>query len=409
MKLFSFISLMFFLLSWITCFGAEPAKKEKQPKKTQQELVFERLDTDHDGVLDISEFLAGSIGKVADVKGEEFTKWDLDKDRRLTFEEFRKRGFIPSKNSKPNHELEFKRRDRNRDQKLNLQEFVSNIPQDARQGRRMAFFRADLNEDLSLTFDEYIDRGIGRLMSPQYLFYQRDFNDDEGLSAEEFLFGIKPPEQIQRAQSLFALHDYDSDGKLSFKEYRVTPHARPELLDHFTGRDQDDNNKLDVRELVLFYPPRNSNWMSKSFRQFDTNQDEFLDWDEYQKRDIELKRRNKVANSWSVEEWFTGSILAVDGGLVLAFVFWFGMRQQKAAAKSTVSPITVQKTSGNNNPSPLTQQNAKHTNADSNSTNSANSLNQSNLLNITHSEETHGVSESHQLNKPSSINDFDLS
>lgn len=327
------ISLMFFLLSSVPCFSAEPAKKEKQPKKTQRELVFERMDTDHDGLMDISEYLAGSIGKVADTKDKEFTKWDFDKDRRLTFEEFRKRGFVPSKNHKPNHKLEFKRRDRNRDQKLSLQEFMLKVPQDALRWRRMLFFRSDLNEDLSLTFEEYIDRGAGRLLSPQFLFFQRDFNDDEALSAEEFLFGIKPPERIQQAQTLFALHDYNSDGVLSFKEYRVTPFARPDLQAHFAGRDQDDNNKLDVRELTLFYPPRASNWMSKSFRQFDTNNDQFLDWEEYQARDLELKRRHKLANSWSMEEWFTGSILIVDGLLVFAFVFWLGKRRQKASAK----------------------------------------------------------------------------
>ncbi|MCA9014192.1 MAG: hypothetical protein KDA77_02560, partial [Planctomycetaceae bacterium] len=251
--------------------GAEPSKKEKQPQKTQRELVFERMDKDHDGVLDISEYLAGSIGKVADTKDEEFTKWDLDNNRRLTFEEFRKRGFVPDKNHKPNHELEFKRRDQNRDQKLSLKEFMLKIPEDAAKNRRMAFFRSDRNEDLSLTLEEYIDRGTGRLLSPQYLFFQRDFNDDEALSLEEFLFGIKPPEQIERARSLFTLHDYNSDGMLSFKEYRVTPYARPDLEAHFAGRDQDENNKLDVRELTLFYPPQTSSWMSKSFRQFDLN------------------------------------------------------------------------------------------------------------------------------------------
>ncbi|QDV51255.1 EF hand [Gimesia fumaroli] len=329
------ISLIFFLVSSIPCVGAAPSKKEKQPKKTQRELVFERMDTDHDGLMDISEYLAGSIGKVADAKDKEFTKWDLDKDRRLTFEEFRKRGFVPSKNHKPNHKLEFKRRDRNRDQKLSLQEFMLKVPPDALKWRRMAFFRADLNEDLSLTFEEYVDRGTGRLLSPQYLFFQRDFNDDEALSEEEFLAGIKKKEQIQRAQSLFALHDYNSDGTLTFKEYRVTPYARPDLQAHFVGRDQDENNMLDVRELTLFYPPRASNWMSKSFRQFDTNNDQFLDWEEYQARDIELKRRRKLANSWSMEEWLTASILLVDGLLVLVFVFWLGKRQPKTSTKES--------------------------------------------------------------------------
>ncbi|WP_339733637.1 hypothetical protein [uncultured Gimesia sp.] len=333
MKSSVFISLIFFLVSSIPCVGAAPAKKEKQPKKTQRELVFERMDTDHDGLMDISEYLAGSIGKVADAKDKEFTKWDLDNDRRLTFEEFRKRGFVPSKNHKPNHELEFKRRDRNRDQKLSLQEYLLKVPQDALRWRRMSFFRSDLNEDLSLTFEEYVDRGVGRLLSPQFLFFQRDFNDDEALSAEELIFGIKNPEQIKRAQSLFALHDYNSDGVLSFKEYRVTPYARPDLQAHFAGRDQDDNNKLDVRELTLFYPPRASNWMSKNFRQFDTNHDQFLDWEEYQARDLKLKRRHKLANSWSREEWFTASILLVDCLLVLAFVFWLGNRQHKASTK----------------------------------------------------------------------------
>lgn len=340
MKLSVSISLMFFLLLSVPCFGADPVKKEKQPQKTQRELVFERMDTDHDGVMDISEYLAGSIGKVADEKDKEFTKWDLDNDRRLTFEEFRKRGFVPSKNHKPNYELEFKLRDRNRDQKLSLQEFMLQVPKEVLKGRRMAFFRADQNEDLSLTLEEYIDRGAGRLLSPQFLFFQRDFNDDEALSAEEFLFGIQPPERIQQAQSLFALHDYNSDGVLSFKEYRVTPYARPDLQAHFVGRDQDDNNKLDVRELTLFYPPRAASWMSKSFRQFDTNNDQFLDWEEYQARDLELKRRQKLANSWSLEEWFTGSILLVDGMLVLAFVFWLGKRQHNASAKTSKAFIT---------------------------------------------------------------------
>lgn len=345
MKIISYISLIF-LFSWTQCFGADSTNEDKKPKKTQRELVFERMDLDHDKVLDISEFLAGSLGKVADKKGQEFTKWDTNKDRRLTFEEFRKRGFVPSKKYKPNHELEFKRRDRNRDKKLDQQEFMLKIPQNALKGRRMAFFRADQDEDLTLTFDEYVDRGKGRTLSPQYLFFQRDFNDDNVLSSEEFVFGIKHPKQIQRAEALFSLHDYDSDGKLTFKEYRVTPYARPDLLAHFEGRDQDDNKKLDVRELTLFYPPRNSRWMSKSFQQFDTNNDQFLDWDEYQERDLELKRRKKIASSWSMEEWFTRSILIVDGLLVFAFVFWLGTRKHRTSVKPTASLVTAKQSSG---------------------------------------------------------------
>lgn len=333
MRLMPVAALMFCLFLSTPGDGAPPAPRKKQPEKTQRERVFERMDVDHDGKLDIDEFLAGSIGKVADKKGEEFTKWDLDQDRRLTFEEFRKRGFVPSKNHQPNYKLEFKRRDRNRDQKLSLQEFMLNVPEDAQKWRRMAFFRADLNEDHTLTFEEFIDRGVDRILSPQYLFAQRDFNEDDALSVEELVYGIKKAEQIQRAESLFTLHDYNSDGLLSFKEYRVTPYARPDLRAHFEGRDQDENQKLDVRELTLFYPARAANWMAKSFRQFDSNQDQFLDWDEYQKRDIELKRRREQANSWSLEEWFTGSILIVDGVLILAFMFWLGMRRQQAAAK----------------------------------------------------------------------------
>src|SRR5690242_7286586 len=51
---------------------AQKAPTKVLPEKSARELQFQRLDTSHDGKLDLEEFVGGSAGKAAEIKRQEF-------------------------------------------------------------------------------------------------------------------------------------------------------------------------------------------------------------------------------------------------------------------------------------------------------------------------------------------------
>lgn len=134
-----------------------PAQFSSQvaPLKSDRRRVFEHLDKDGGGRLNIDEFVAGSLGKAADSKRTDFEAWDIDDNGELTFQEFVKQG--PDRGERAFDPVrEFQYRNLNGDGGLTIDEFLLDREAEPAKWERR-FGDIDSNSDGRITLDEYVD------------------------------------------------------------------------------------------------------------------------------------------------------------------------------------------------------------------------------------------------------------
>ena len=261
-------------------------------KGRRNELSFYLRDADRDGRLSSDEFVApagDTPEAIADAEAT-FRDKDRDADAKLTFSEFKSsppktrhrrfdtdgdglldpeefhRGDMASASAERARAV-FETMDRDKDGKLNAEEFQKRSPE-------AWFLRSDADEDGHCSFDEYmaVNGGPAKRKFCLTVFAAVDRDGDRLLTSEEFC--------DKSAEASFHKRDGNSDGVLSVEEYLTwasTPEKIAQEKAEFERRDANADGRLDLRE-QLYRPADNDFWAA------DTNADHAVDLDELRAR-----------------------------------------------------------------------------------------------------------------------------
>lgn len=276
--------------------------------------VFDSMDSDKSGQLSLEEYVGAQSGDVTEKRTEEFGHLDSNDDGRLSLAEFRRHGNTSDKNER--RLKTFERLDVDGDIELTLKEMVEGLEPKKRLEARNVFFKSDVDDSGTLSFDEFFERGNAKKMSPVKKFRARDMDDDGSLTLEEFLLpGVgKPYEKDMRDN--FSKFDLNEDELLTEAEFLIMPAQKPSSDALFRGLDVDGNERLDVRELVQLSTEEHARLATSSFEEYDINGDGGLDMSEYTERRRLIRERINAASPANLWSW-----VAVAAGAAFAVLF----------------------------------------------------------------------------------------
>ena len=175
--------------------------------------------------------------------------------------------------------------DRNRDNKLQVGEYVAGSIGKAAENKRSEFSAWDSDGDDFLSFDEFRRRGVvpeKRKADPVKDFKRKDRNVDRQLDLKEFL-GERKGESVRSGRLLFFRMDTDEDRRLTLDEFQ-NPRDNDQLSGtaFFRQRDTDDDGRLSLSE---FLSGRNNEpgrtRAGDQFRLFDFEGDGSLSFSEF--------------------------------------------------------------------------------------------------------------------------------
>ena len=225
--------------------------------------AFFRWDSDEDGELSLSEFIARGNAAEMSVHNR-FRQLDLDDDAQLAEDEFM-RTKIGSQWEKAGRD-NFKKFDLNGDEKLNVREFA--ITPALKPDPETMFRGLDSDESGDLSRDEFLaltkqnqNRGAHRE------FYLRDRDENDRLDIAEYLVGVD--ELPDKPLDPFKLLDVDGDGALTLDEFdaRKLPVVDDEVAkqryetvaikreERFLAADQDGDGRLTSDEFASVDAP----------------------------------------------------------------------------------------------------------------------------------------------------------
>ena len=311
------------------------AAEQKAVDKPVRQQVFERLDKNRDGNLDVKEFLDGSVGRAAGNKQEEFGRLDGDGDGFLSFDEYRK----PRKQKRPDPKPEMEKLDADADGKLTLEEYLAD--KGAHTAGRRTFLRHDTDEDGLVTLDELKRWPESSELSQAVLFKMRDDNQDGKLTVKEFNLWREEPGKILAGEADFARHDDDGDGLLTFQEFQFTAAGGGPSKDAvFEKMDTDGDSRLTPDELTKSMPagrppgqgiPSLSStptttvrWTSKSSRQDERS------WTAGMTRTVPQKW------PWWKKLLVGAGLLVVSGVMLVLFVPWLWIRRPRRLRRTLI-------------------------------------------------------------------------
>jgi Ca2+-binding EF-hand superfamily protein len=245
--------------------------------------VWREFDEDGNGTLNRDEFPAAAK-RLAEADTAAFARWDLNSDAAVTQDELRS-GVLAAfgvrrLDGKPLRQADaivinwahIHNIDRDHDDILSREEFVTATPQHDRSAERFA----ELDQDGNGVLDdvELIDR---RLFSVDVVFdfcrIDTDLNDR--LTPDEIVASAHPWQQ-ELCGRLMKAYDADRDGSLDYNEYRLTPFANP-LVEWYKGqRDEDRDGRLSWNEFLYGDTPRFMLLARDVFEHFDLDDDGIL-------------------------------------------------------------------------------------------------------------------------------------
>jgi Ca2+-binding EF-hand superfamily protein len=186
--------------------GAGKAVEAYRRRLAEAEDRFGGADRDADGALAPKELVAWFQAEAkAAVKAAQ------DEAERLAMEQAKK---------------VFSELDKNGDQELVREEFLSGATGDLRGQKHWQFFTWDVDEDQKLSLEEFLRKAEGVRLSPAAAFRRRDENGDGSLSLDEML-SREDEKGRPNARRLFAVLDFDKSETLSADEFSAWPGRLP--------------------------------------------------------------------------------------------------------------------------------------------------------------------------------------
>ncbi|WP_339733636.1 EF-hand domain-containing protein [uncultured Gimesia sp.] len=185
----------------------------------------------------------------------------------------------------PNRRKLFSLFDKDQNTQLNLSEFQSQKHAAHAAALKRSFHRYDANNDDQLDQDEFIKQGVGLELDSITSFNEKDTNGDRKLSIEEFNFG-KLKREIEGATKTFKQADTDQDQYLTAAEFKLTPAGRPDALSKLEYLDTNGDGSLSLVEFNSKHKYRQLMFMGFIFDRFDQNQDGQLSLEEFRKTPV---------------------------------------------------------------------------------------------------------------------------
>jgi Ca2+-binding EF-hand superfamily protein len=316
---------------WI-CLPVDSARGQlKETQQVDRQDIYAGLDLDKDEKLTEEEYSGGTVGKMRDLKNEEFAAKDADHDGFLSWEEYKSRKGLKGGNPAPppspeKKRAEFKQLDKNKDASVSSSEYVGERIGSFKETRLKQFFRIDQDCNDQLSEEEFINPPANGAKMPVFVdFRTRDLNQDNYLSPEEFTTSS----DANKAKANFARFDIDHDGKLSLEEFSLTPGKKPTDNAMFDGLDRNKDGFLTPSEFSKSSVPESRS--AGYFGIYDRDLDGKLSKSEYVARASSL-RWGRFWRSFydGAMTWGTYLIIAADILLV-----WLVIRKvmKKRAAK----------------------------------------------------------------------------
>tara|TARA_R110000868_G_scaffold411753_2_gene708862 strand:+ start:12591 stop:20654 length:8064 start_codon:yes stop_codon:yes gene_type:complete len=197
-----------------------PELKKSTTSFIDELTFFLRTDKDLDGLLDADELgTVNSNERNPQRLAQGITAFDTDGDGKLSLQEFR---LAPVGCFYVTQHL-YNQKDQNHDAKLSWQEFYTE-PSPQLIGLLWELFRRfDRNQNGQLELDEYDFQFEPTKLSPEHAFAVSDKNKDQELDLEEYL-PLVSKINSKVAKRNFQVVDYDGNKKLSLAEYQTLPH-----------------------------------------------------------------------------------------------------------------------------------------------------------------------------------------
>jgi len=198
------------------------AQSKQDEKQLDRDEIFAAMDLDKDKRLSEDEYASGVMGKLRKAKNEEFTFKDSDGDKLLSFDEFKSRKSLKGRTATgvktidpEKKKAEFANLDEDKNGVVSLTEFVGKRVGSFKDDRQRQFLRLNVDRDENLTLEEF-SVAPGSKPSLEAIFNGLDQNKDGLLTPSEF--NKRTVSKSQEA-GFFGEYDQDRDGSLSKNEY----------------------------------------------------------------------------------------------------------------------------------------------------------------------------------------------
>jgi Ca2+-binding EF-hand superfamily protein len=276
------------------------------PEIMFHEWSFFSMDRNKDQQLSADEYLRNKPKKVLEKVKEQFQQVDFDKNKSLTFEEYK---YHPSTLYIPWEDFWW--RDKDHDHFLNAEEFSVRYYRTFPILGQRTLEAFDDNKDGKLSYTEFrktpdanpIGLSISRV---------RDNNNDGKVELGEFAGMLQGGAKLL-AEEHFTIYDRDKNGELSWDEfpYRLnnTSFPTPAIFAYY------DKNQDQLLTFVEMYPDEKKKNGSpgtyaltnqKRFQTLDRNRDGFVNWEEYKTSDPGTRMKNPKQRPRNVAVTFTG-------------------------------------------------------------------------------------------------------
>jgi Ca2+-binding EF-hand superfamily protein len=236
---------------------------------------FQLLDTNHNGSIDVQEFMAGSDERSGETLRRRFHFLDEDHDHGLSKAEYLKHGFGVELDGT----AAFRQRDADNNGTMSLDEFLFGRKEELQvKQATVAFQLADTDKSGGLSLSEFLASPIGRPDSKsRYDFL--DSNHDGTIDRQEYVADAKYRNKLIQ-ERFFDLYDKDKDAHLSLEEFRLTPVVRwmGPVLEIADGN---GDGKLNLREFLGQCQGTLRDFAVQHFAELDEDRDGFLRVDEF--------------------------------------------------------------------------------------------------------------------------------
>ncbi|QDT45670.1 transaldolase/EF-hand domain-containing protein [Gimesia alba] len=276
------------------------------PEIMFHEWSFFSMDRNKDHQLSEEEYLRNKPQKIIEKVKEQFQQVDFDKNKSLTFEEYK---YHPSTLYIPWEDFWW--RDKNHDHFLDAEEFSVRYYRTYPILGQRTLEAFDTNKDGKLSYTEFrktpdanpIGLSISRV---------RDNNNDGKVELKEFA-GMLDGGAKLLAEEHFAVYDRDKNGELSWAEfsYRLdnTSFPTPAIFAYY------DKNQDQLLTYSEMYPDEKKQTGTpgtyaltnqKRFQTLDRNRDGFVNWDEYKTSNPGTRMKKTKQGPRNVAVTFTG-------------------------------------------------------------------------------------------------------
>lgn len=249
------------------------------------EVFFGFLDLDNSKTLSLAEFQRQNPESAsADLKWN-FHYYDANNDDELSLQEYRDRGVGVELDSI----TLFKQKDSDGNGTLTQKEFVLRINSKPEIDWALKTFSiADENKDELLTPAEFKLSPIGRPDVLSKLQYY-DLDKNGNLSLKEWV-ATKAYPNSDLYQSMFALYDTNQNAQLEIEEFQYTPSGGPSSEMRFNWKDVNKDGQLTQDEALRGEYFRLSAFMRHVHARFDSNKDSLLSFSEWKNSPAHLLR-----------------------------------------------------------------------------------------------------------------------